>query len=373
MMASMPAPSHAETETVSPASAPTGILTRTLSLGSTGPDVYALQEFLRAHGYFTYPTSTGFFGPVTEAAVIAFQRDNGIDPIGIVGPVTRAKIAELSSISMAPSVGEAATSTPIRALYGSGPRHHSHRPSSYTVGGTVSGLSGTGLILENNAGDDLAVAGNGSFTFDTSIASGGAYGVTVLADPVSPAQTCVVSDGSGTADADVNDVSVTCTTVTYPITPSGDGHESIAPSTPQTVADGSTQSFTVTADDGYTLSDAVGGTCRAGSWSGSVYTTGVITSSCTVSFMADADSYALTVVKAGPGAGNITSTPAGIGCGPTCSATYAAGAIVTLTAFATNGFFNGWSGGGCSGLGSCVVTMNAATTITAMFQTLDPS
>jgi galactose oxidase-like protein len=92
--------------------------------------------------------------------------------------------------------------------------------NAYTIGGTVSGLSGSGLVLQDNAGDNLPVGANGSFTFATSIASGGAYSVTVLTQPTNPAQTCVVASGSGTATkANVTNVQVACATVstTYTI------------------------------------------------------------------------------------------------------------------------------------------------------------
>jgi N-acetylneuraminic acid mutarotase len=90
-------------------------------------------------------------------------------------------------------------------------------PTTYTIGGTVSGLSGSGLVLQNNAGDNLAVSASGAFTFKTSIASGGAYKVTVLTQPSTPAQTCTVTSGSGTATAKVTSVQVACATVTYTI------------------------------------------------------------------------------------------------------------------------------------------------------------
>ncbi|MFI5007067.1 MAG: FG-GAP repeat domain-containing protein, partial [Solirubrobacterales bacterium] len=76
----------------------------------------------------------------------------------------------------------------------------------------------------------------------------------------------------------------------------------------------------------------------------------------------------LTVNKAGTGSGTVTSNPAGINCGSTCTASYASGTMVTLTASAAGGStFSGWSGGGCSGTGTCSVSMNAATTVTASF------
>lgn len=80
--------------------------------------------------------------------------------------------------------------------------------TEYTVGGTVSGLTGTVSLL-NNGGDALSVTSNGSFTFLTSLGDGSAYAVTVGTQP--DGQTCAVSSGSGTiTGADVTDVSVTC-------------------------------------------------------------------------------------------------------------------------------------------------------------------
>ncbi len=91
--------------------------------------------------------------------------------------------------------------------------------NSYTIGGTVSGLSGAGLVLQNNAGDDLAItSGATSFTFLTSVADGADYAVTVLTQPSSPNQTCTVNNGTGTVSgADVTDVTVTCSTEAYTI------------------------------------------------------------------------------------------------------------------------------------------------------------
>jgi Divergent InlB B-repeat domain len=76
----------------------------------------------------------------------------------------------------------------------------------------------------------------------------------------------------------------------------------------------------------------------------------------------------LTVVKAGTGGGTVTSLPAGINCGGTCSAQYDFGTSVTLSAAPdTASTFVGWSGGGCGGTGTCTVVMNADTTVTATF------
>jgi hypothetical protein len=62
------------------------------------------------------------------------------------------------------------------------------RAVSRTVGGTVSGLAGSGLVLRNNGLDDLAVSVNASFSFAAPVAEGGSYAVTVLTQPTSPAR-----------------------------------------------------------------------------------------------------------------------------------------------------------------------------------------
>src|SRR5206468_2872650 len=84
--------------------------------------------------------------------------------------------------------------------------------------------------------------------------------------------------------------------------------------------------------------------------------------------------FVLTVSKPGAGAGTVSSTPAAIDCGPTCTATFVSGTVVTLTATpAAGSVFTGWSGGTCSGTDSCVVTVTAATTVTPTFVTVLPA
>ena len=77
--------------------------------------------------------------------------------------------------------------------------------------------------------------------------------------------------------------------------------------------------------------------------------------------------YHLAVGHAGNGAGTVSSV-SGIACGATCGLDAPASSVVTLTA-APDGTsdFTGWSGGGCSGAGACVVTMDAVYTVTATF------
>ena len=85
-------------------------------------------------------------------------------------------------------------------------------PATYTVGGTVTGLSSSGLVLSSDFGGDLAVSASGSFTFGTRLPVGSAFNVGVKNQPTSsPAQYCQVVNGTGTiAAANVTNLSVTC-------------------------------------------------------------------------------------------------------------------------------------------------------------------
>ena len=77
--------------------------------------------------------------------------------------------------------------------------------------------------------------------------------------------------------------------------------------------------------------------------------------------------HSLTVSKLGTGSGTVTSNPAGINCGATCSGYFPSGTSVTLTATpAVGSTFAGWSGA-CTGTGTCTVTIDPAKSVTATF------
>src|ERR1700733_14290564 len=69
------------------------VISRPLYVGSSGTDVSALQQYLKGLGYFAYPTITGYYGAATWQAVWDFQKANGLEPVGYVGPLTRALIS----------------------------------------------------------------------------------------------------------------------------------------------------------------------------------------------------------------------------------------------------------------------------------------
>jgi hypothetical protein len=75
----------------------------------------------------------------------------------------------------------------------------------------------------------------------------------------------------------------------------------------------------------------------------------------------------LSVTKSGTGTGTVTSNPAGISCGATCSAEFTESTVVTLSKAADSGSeFVEWTGA-CTGTGACEVTMSAAKSVTATF------
>jgi VCBS repeat protein/List-Bact-rpt repeat protein/FG-GAP repeat protein len=91
----------------------------------------------------------------------------------------------------------------------------------------------------------------------------------------------------------------------------------------------------------------------------------------TASVLFNIAGFYLYLTESGAGGGTVTSVPSGIDCTATCSASFAGGAKVTLTATpnSTSNFI-GWNGA-CSGMGTCSVTMKAATSVTASFTLQD--
>ena len=80
----------------------------------------------------------------------------------------------------------------------------------------------------------------------------------------------------------------------------------------------------------------------------------------------------VTVQVATTGPGTVTSTPAGLACGSTCTATWPAGTVVTLTATpAADATFNGWSGA-CTGTSTCTLPGNGTLAVGAAFTALPP-
>lgn len=124
--------------------------------------------------------------------------------------------------------------------------------------------------------------------------------------------------------------------------------------------------------DAVTLTATPDATSDLGTWSvpGCTGSTCAVTmqGSQTVTITFVRRTHALTVSKSGTGSGTVTSVPAGINCGTDCAENYVENTSVTLTAVPSGGStFDGWTGAGCSGTGSCTVTMSQAQAVTAAF------
>ncbi len=158
----------------------------------------------------------------------------------------------------------------------------------------------------------------------------------------------------------VDSCAETVTTYTVTIT---DGSNGTVSTNSKTVNTGETTSFTITPDTGYEA--AVNSGC-GGSLIDGTYTTGAVSADCSisVSFSAvSASTYSLNVGISGSG----TVTGTGIDCGADCTETVDEGANIELTATADTGYqFDSWSGG-CSGSGTCSVTLNSNQSVTANF------
>lgn len=94
-----------------------------------------------------------------------------------------------------------------------------------------------------------------------------------------------------------------------------------------------------------------------------------VTNPACIPVVGSSDNRSLTVFRTGNGTGTVTSDPAGIDCGASCSADFPLDSSVVLSAIAGPGSdFAGWSGEGCSGTDTCAVTMSAARSVTATFE-----
>jgi uncharacterized delta-60 repeat protein len=86
---------------------------------------------------------------------------------------------------------------------------------TFHVGGTLSGLTGSGLVLHDQLnGISVTPSGDGAFVFPATLPDGSSYDVRVQSQPNNPAQNCILANGTGKiAGADVTNIVVTCTTV----------------------------------------------------------------------------------------------------------------------------------------------------------------
>jgi hypothetical protein len=94
----------------------------------------------------------------------------------------------------------------------SGPETNNTQESEYLIGGTVSGLSGSGLVIQNNGSDNLIIESNGAFEFPATLLSTEQYDVTIFTQPNYPGVTCNITNGTGivNSNADIDDIYISC-------------------------------------------------------------------------------------------------------------------------------------------------------------------
>ena len=261
--------------------------------------------------------------------------------------------------------GTSATSTADQFTYigASTPTVTAIAPSSGPpAGGTSVIISGSGFngvsavqfgatsaasFTLNNNNHITAISPAGSGTVDVTVTVGSLTSVISAADQfsygVAPAVTSVAPNTGSTAGG--TNVTITGTNFVAGATVRFGG----AAATNVNVV--STTSITATSPAGSGIVDVTVTTARGTSATGA----------------ADGFTYLPTLTVGVSGSGTVASTPSGISCGSTCSASFANGAQVTLNETPASGWvFSGWSGA-CSGAGSCVVTMSAAESVTAAF------
>jgi phospholipase C len=235
----------------------------------------------------------------------------------------------------------------------------------------VVSVSGTGVVTSTPTGINCGstctadFAGNTTVTLSASPGSGSTF--SGWSGACSGTSTCSVVM---TAAAAVKATFTAVPTLQVTITPSGSGTVTSNPSgincpgtCSATFASNTAVTLTATAGNGYSFSGWSGAGCTGTS------TCQVTLTSATsvVATFSAVPSSSLVVTMSGAGTGTVTSNPSGISCPTTCSASFANGTQVTLTAVPSTGSsFGGWSGA-CSGTGTCVVTLNAATTVNALF------
>src|ERR1700722_1442610 len=246
--------------------------------------------------------------------------------------------------------------------------------TNFTLTVTKAG-TGTGTVTSAPAGINCGATRSASFASGTAItltaapAAGSTF--TGWGAPCSGTGTCVVTLTAATTVTATFTPSANNFTLT--VTKAGNGTGTVT-SSPAGINCGATCAGSFASGTAITLTAAPAAGSTFTGWGAPCSGTGtcVVTltaaTTVTATFTPSTTNFALTVTEAGTGTGTVTSNPAGIACQPTCTANFASGQVVVLTATPAQGAtFAGWSGAGCSGTAGCSVTMTAAQMVTATF------
>jgi hypothetical protein len=263
---------------------------------------------------------------------------------------------------------------PARARYDAG----NPNPPTATLTVTPAG-TGTGTVVSSPAGINCGSACSTSFAPGTVVAltASAAAGSTFSGWGGACAGTgaCQVTLNAATSVS--ASFALTVVNQTLTVSKAGTGAGTVT-SSPAGISCGSACGASFANGTSVTLAAAPAAGSTFSGWSGACTGTGtcqVVMSAAravTATFTATASTFTLSVSTAGTGSGSVSSSPSGISCGTACLATYASGTVVNLTATPVAGsVFAGWSGS-CTGTGACQVTMSAALSVGATFNTAPP-
>lgn len=214
---------------------------------------------------------------------------------------------------------------------------------------TLSATPAAGSVFGGWTGGCVAPIPTGPCT----VSAATAVTVTAIFNPIPPAPFTVSVTKSGTGSGKV--------------TSSPDGIDCGAVCSAQFTA-GSTVTLTAVPDSNSVFAGWAGAGC---SGTGVCSVTGPSSVIATFNSLPPPNSFTVSVVKDGNGAGTVSSSPAGINCGSTCSANFQSGTTVVLSATpAAGSAFAGWNGGGCTGTATC--TVDSGTLVTATFTVSSP-
>jgi phospholipase C len=261
-----------------------------------------------------------------------------------------------SNCAIAVSAASAVTATfqplPVLQVTVAGPGSVTSNPSGITCPSTCSAsfAKNTQVVLTANPASGSAFSGW----------SGGGCSGTGSCTVAMTLATSVTATFAATAEATLH-VTITGGSGTVTSSPSGIN----CPGTCSAkFSVGASVVLTASAGSGSTFTGWSGGGC-SGAGTCQVTITGETFVTATFN---KGSSALLTVTTSGTGTGTVTSSPSGINCPSTCAASFAIGTQVTLMATPTGSFnFAGWNGSGCSGTGTCVVTLNTNQTVNAAF------
>ena len=169
---------------------------------SAGPE---LELFKRSGGKFSqignsYPVAPLPAGTVLTVVAVGSQisfLENGIE-----------RITATDNTITGGNPGLMTYGTPSAASWTGDDATATNPALQYSVGGTVTGLSGS-VVLQDNGGDDLTLSGNGPFQFQTPLADGTNYHVAITNSPAG--LTCRITNADGTiASASVTNIAISC-------------------------------------------------------------------------------------------------------------------------------------------------------------------